>query len=163
MTKLQARYMYLFHWHCNYFHFLITAVARLYTCCYTQWTLTRRLRTVAAEARSSCITSSFLFAPTLRWWLPTYHDVTRSTCQHQFVFIYMNFSNTKKSDYSYNANKKARTMTPVQGEGGEGTLIQQSQGCAKAFSLTFKIWELRNSLGWILLFLRPFFGRRFLG
>ena len=35
MTKLHARYMYLFHWHCNYFHFLITAVARLYTCTCT--------------------------------------------------------------------------------------------------------------------------------
>ena len=47
--------------------FLITA-PKLYTLLHSVNTriLTRRLRTVAAEARSSCITSSLLFAPTLR-------------------------------------------------------------------------------------------------
>ena len=69
--------------------FLLTA-PKLYTLLHSvnSRILTRRLRTVAAEARSSCITSSLLFAPTLRWWLPTYHDdVTTSTCQQQFLII----------------------------------------------------------------------------
>ena len=86
--------LYLFHW--QFPCFLIIA-PKFYTLLHSMNTriLTRRLRTVAAEARSSCITSSLLFAPTLRWWLPTYHDITTSICQHQFVIhVYIYISNT---------------------------------------------------------------------
>ena len=144
MTKLHARYMYLFHWHCNYFHFLITAVARLYTCTCT---LLHSMNTYKETENSSSWGTQFMYyfvssicsyskmmTSNLSWC----HKINMST---SVCFMYMNFSNTKKSDYSYSANEKARTMTPVQGEGGEGSLIQQSQGCAKAFSI---LWLLKS-------------------
>lgn len=118
MTKLHARYMYLFHWHCNYFHFLITAVARLYTC-----TLLHSMNTYKETENSSSWGTQFMYnfvssicsyskmmTSNLSW---CHINMSTSVC---FICTWILVT---QSDYSYNANEKPRTMTPVQGDGGK--------------------------------------------
>ena len=155
MTKLHARYMYLFHWHCNYFHFLITAVARLYTCTCT---LLHSMNTYKETENSSSWGTQFMYyfvssicsyskmmTSNLSWC----HKINMSTSVCFMYSTWILVTQRKVITVLLQCKWKTQDYDPCAGRGrGRFFDTTVTRMCKGLFdSLTFKIWELRNSLG----------------